>query len=200
MKLLIGIFFSLILAFLTSKLKINVLYLQKEKNSFPISFKVKIGFYLFGFVKLFGIIFQEDGFHVLCFSFPYNKLKIDQDSIKILKDFSVVDFFKLLNMKLDKLNFQLKIGSEDMILTVFSVFAISTFLSILSAKNRKQINLKNFYYKITPVYHTNLLDFKISLKISIKISHIIRTLSFIKKRPKQTKDYHFHIRKVPIKI
>lgn len=200
MKLLIGIFFSLILAFLTSKLKVNLLYLQKEQDTFHIKFKIKVGFYLFGFVKLFGITLQENGICFLCFTFPYPKLKIDQDSIKILKDFSVVDILKSLNIKLDKLNLQLKIGSEDMILTVFSVFAISTFLSIVSAKNRKQINLRNFYYKITPMYHTNLLDFTISLKISMKIFRIIQTFCSIKRCPKQTKSYHFHVKREPMKI
>ena len=200
MKLLIGIFFCLVLAFFTSKLKVNIVYLQKEKSTFHVKFKIKVGFYLFGFVKLFGITLQENGIYFLGFTLPYHDLKIEQESIKLLNNFSVVDILKSLNIKLDKLNFQLKIGSEDMILTVFSVFAISTFLSIVSAHNRKHINLKKFYYKITPIYNTNLLDFSISLKICIKIFPLLQTLFSIKQNIKQTKKYHFQVKKVAMKI
>lgn len=199
MKIWISIFFILIIGIVTSKFKINTVNLQKEKNSFKIKLNIKLGFYLFGFIKIVSLQFKEDGIYFLFFRFPYKLLKIEKDSLKILKDFSVINFLKSLHIKLDQLNVNLKIGSEDMILTVFSVFAISTFLSILSAKNRKQINLKHYYYKITPIYHTNVLSFQISSKISINTYHLIKAFPSASKSNKSRKEYQIHVKKVPLK-
>ena len=200
MKILISIFFVVMIGILASKFKINIVYLEKEKNSFKMRFEIRIGLYLFGVIKIFGMKFKEDGMYFLSFRFPYNKLKIDKDSMKILKDFSIIDLLKSFHLRLDKLNLNLKIGSKDMILTVFSVFAISTFLSILSAKNRSQINLKNYYYKITPIYNTNLLSFQISTKISINTYNIIQALISANQSAKNRKQYRMHIKKVPLKL
>ncbi len=198
MKILISIFFILIIGIFTSKFKVNTIYLEKQKNSLNIKFNIKLSFYLFGIIPIIGIQFKEDGIYFLCFKFPYKLLKIEKDSLKILKDFSVINFLKSLHLKLDQLNINLKIGSEDMILTVFSVFAISTFLSILSAKHRKQINLKQYHYKITPIYNTNILSFQISSKLSIKTYHLIKAFRSASKSNK--KDNQIHIKKVPVKI
>lgn len=200
MKVLIGIFLGLILAFLTSKFKINIRYLNKEKHSFSVKFNVNLGIYLFGFIKILGISLKEDGMHFLCFRFPYNKMKIDADSMKILKEFSVWNFLKSLKIKLEKFNLNLKIGTEDMMLTVFLVFALSTFLSILSAKARKQINLKNYYYKITPIYEVNQLSFLFSSQISIKIWNILKSLKSLNETANEKKEYKVHVKKVPLKI
>ena len=200
MKLLIGIFLGLILAFLTSKLKINIRYLKKEKNSFKIKFNVNLGLYLFGFIKILGISLKEDGVHFLCFRFPYNKMKIDTDSMKILKEFSIWNFLKSLKIRFEKFHLNLKIGTEDMMFTVFLVFALSTFLSILSAKNRKQINLKKFYYKITPIYQVNQLSFEASSQISIQIWNILKSLKTLSESTNEKKEHKVHGKKVPLKI
>lgn len=198
MKILISIFFILIIGIFTSKFKVNTIHLEKQKNSLNIKFNIKLGFYLFGIIKTIGIQFKEDGIYFLCFKFPYNTLKIDKDSMKLIKDFSVINFLKSLHLKIDQLNINLKIGSEDMILTVFSVFVISTFLSILSAKHRKQINLKQYYYKITPIYNTNVLTFQISSKFSMKTYHLIK--AFISASKANKKDNQIHVKEVPVKI
>lgn len=198
MKILICIFFVLLVTFFTSKIKIKIRYLEKDANSFSIKFNINLGLYVFGFVKILGVTLQEDAIHFLFLCIPYSKMKIDRESMKIVKEIPVLDCLELLHLKLDKLNLELKIGSEDMILTVFSVFAISTFLSIVSAQNRKKINLKNYYYKITPIYNTNLLSIELSSQISIKILNIVRLFQFLKKQP--NKECQVHVKKVPLKI
>lgn len=200
MNILISIFFALILIFLVSKVKINIKHLQKYQKSLKIHFNVNLGVYLFGFIKIFGVTLKEDGIHFLFFRFPYNKIKIDKKSIKTVKEFSIIDILKSLNLKLDKFYINLNIGTENVMLTVFTVFIISTFLSIVSSKNRKQINFKNYYYKITPIYNSNEFIFYTSMQISIKILNIIKTLVSINKNTKKRKQYNFHINKSPIKI
>lgn len=200
MNIFISIFFALILIILTSKFKINIKYLQKDQKSLKIHFNVNLGMYLFGFIKIFGITLKEDGIHFLIFRFSYNKIKIDKESIKMVKEFSILDILKSLNLKLEQLNINLNIGCENVMLIVFTVCIISTFLSILSSKNRKQINFKNYYYKITPIYNSNELSFYTSMQISMKILNIIKTLLSTNKNTKKHKQYNFHINKSPIKI
>ena len=200
MKILIGIFFILILAFLTLKLKINVKWIEKEKNSLKIKFNINLGLYFAGIIKILAISLKEDGVHFLCFRFPYNIVKMDKDSMKILKDFPVFKMLKSLNLKLEQLYFDLELGCEDMIFTTFSVFAISTIVSILFAQQAKQISPKKFHYQIAPVYNTNTLRFRISTKICVKISNLLKILSSLQKYRKIKKQNKISMKKVPIKI
>lgn len=200
MKIWFGIFLGLILAILVSSIKINVMYLTKQKKSLKIRFNVKIGLYLFGFIKIVGISLKEDGIHFLCFTFPYNKMKIDKDSMKFLKNFSLLNILHLLNINLKKFHVDLRIGTENMMLTVFLVFAISTFLSILCAKNRKQINLEKYDYKIRPIYHQNQISFEIATIISISMCNILKTILFARRQTKKKKQDKFYASKIPIKI
>lgn len=185
---------------MTSKLKINVKSIKKQENSLNIQFNVNVGLYLFGVVKIFGISLKEDAIHFLFFRFPSNFMKMDQESVKILRNIPFFNLLKLRSFRLEEFHLDLKIGTEDVIVTVFSVFAISTILSILSARNARQIHTKNYDYKITPIYNANLLSFQVSAKMSIKIFQIIKILSFMKKHQKNKELNKFSSPKVPVKI
>lgn len=200
MKIWIGIFLIFVLVIITSKLKINIKYLKKEKNEFKVRFDINLGWYLFGFCKIFGISLKEDAVYFLWFKIPYNTMKIEKDSIKMLKDVSVWDFFKSLKLRLEQLKIHLKIGCEDAMLTVFSVFAISTFLSILLARNAKQINQNNYYYQITPIYNANAFQFEICSQISIQTFNLLKAFHAMNRREKDKKVCQIHVKKVPIKI
>ncbi len=199
MNILITIFFILILGFLTSKLKINVQSIEKEKNDLKIKFNINFGFYLFGIIKILGISLQENGIDCLGIHFSYSKIKLEKDSLEIFKEFSVFQLLKYLHPKLEKLNLKLTIGTEDVILTAVLVFISSTFLSIVGAKNRKQINSKQYSYQINPVYNKNQLSFQIASKVSVKMVDLIKTISYIKKNKKK-KINSPTIKKIPLKI
>ena len=179
MRQLICIFFVVILVYMTSKLKINIQSLTKQENSLKIKFRVNVGIYLLGVIKVFGISFKEDGIHFLFFKISYREMKIDQ---KMVKEISVWKLLKSLHPKFEQFAFHLKIGSEDVMLTVFSVFAISTFLSMVSAQNRKQINQKNYCYEIMPIYGKNALSFQASSQISMYFERF-----FLRKNLRKTK-------------
>lgn len=185
MKIWLGVFLGLILIILATHLKINVIYLTKQRKSFKIQFHVNVGLYLFGVIKIAGISFKEDGIYFLGFTLPYNKIKIHKDSIKILKDFSINNLLKSLHLKLEQFHLNFKIGTEEMMLTVFLVFVISTFLSILLSKSCNPMKIKNYDYKITPVYNQNYLSFEFSSKISMKTFHVIQMLTSIKQNAKK---------------
>lgn len=184
MKILICIFFVVVLVYLTSKLKINVQSVTKQENWSKIKFHVNVGIYLLGFIKIFGISFKEDGIYFLCFHFAYPSVKIDKESMKMLKKFSIIHILKMLKIKLNRFHFYLQIGTEDVMLTVFFVYVISTMLSILLARNAPNINLKNYNYQIVPIYNKNALSFRNSAQISLPISCLLKTIVLARKQNK----------------
>lgn len=196
MKIFISIFLILILIF-TSKIKINVISLKRSQKSLKIDFDVNVAIYLLGIIKIFEITFKNNGIHFMVFLFSYpkkGKIKIHPKGRKTL-----LENIQKLDLKIEKFDFNLKLGCEDMNIMVFSVFAISTILSIMSAKNSKNINMENFHYKITPIYNMNTLEFNISGKVDIALRKVLKLL--ISKKKKTYEDYKIFIKlKSPMKI
>ena len=195
MKLGIIIFLIFILLLLTSKIKINVVSFEKKKGSFALKFQVKLGFYLFGWIKILGISGKEEGIHFLGFQIPYRNMKIDK---KMIQEVSILSILKSLSFQVDELEMKLKIGTEDMILTVFSVFAISTFFSVLLGKYSHPKKQRKCHYQVMPVYGKNELSFVFSSKISISLFHFLQTFWRIKKMAKSKKK--IHLKNIPLKI
>lgn len=186
MKILVGIFLVLCLSLITSKFKINVVSLQKERCSKKVDFDVNIGLYLLGIVKILSIHLKKEGIYFFGWSIPYKNLQMNNFKMKDLKITSILEFLKILDFKLNEFKIDLKIGTEDVLFTVFSVFAISTFLSVFFAKNRKKVNQKKCNYCIVPVYNSNELSFRISLKLSLNMVNFIKVF-FIQKQNLQVK-------------
>ena len=192
------IFSSIFLIFIliiTAKLLINVENLEKNQISHKIIYKIKIGIYVLGCIKIFGISLTETGIHCLGFSFKYPKISINKIKKSHLKTIFSFNYLKNLKIKFQKIQIQIGIGFENIMLTVFSVFAISTFFSILLAQNIKNINPKRTYYNVSPIYNKNAFNFKISLNLSINIFNLIKTI----KIPKKQKE-SFKMKQVTLKI
>ncbi len=200
MKLWIVIVLGLFWAFWTAKLKVNIVSLKKGKNLSSIEFDVKLGVYLFGFVKILGISLRRDGIHVLGFAFPYRKWKMKEERKEILKSVFQLDLLKSLNIQLEKWNLDLKIGTEEVGMTVFSVFFISTLISALLAKNGKQNTSQKYHYQIRPVYHKNMLEFDFSAQISMRILAGMRFFKVMNQHRKEKEQDTISRKKVPLKI
>lgn len=186
MKILISIFFVVFLILVTSKVKINILSLQKDRSSKKVDFDVNVGFYLLGIIKILSIHLRKEGIYFWGWSIPYKNLQMDNLKMKDFKMTSVLEFLKILDFKLNEFKVDLKIGTEDVLFTIFSVFAISTFLSLFFAINRKKVNRRNCYYHVMPIYNSNELSFRISLKLSINMMNFIKAF-FVQKEKLQTK-------------
>lgn len=185
MKIFICLLVVFCFLFLTSIFKVNLKYLEKNSSLSDLKFKANAGLYLFGFIKLFGINFSENGIKFLFLKIPYKKIIIDKNNIEFVKKFIAKENFKYLKPQIEKMNLELNIGVEDVRFTVFSVFVISTFLSLLSAKYRTQINMRNYNYEIIPNYNVNASNFKFSFKISEKTVNLIRTFILLNKVEKK---------------
>ena len=93
---------------------------------------------------------------------------------------------KNICIDLKKIKLDLKVGTEDYVLTSYIVAIISILISNILPhiiRNKKQINEEKYNYKILPIYSKNNL-YKIELDciINAKMGNIIYVIYLIKRR------------------
>lgn len=108
------------------------------------------------------------------------------DFKKMEQDLKTEDIkqIKKLQPKLAYLNFESKIGIEDVVITSFLVAIISMFISMILPYVIKKYEKNKYHYKIVPLYlNKNIYEIKFDGIIEIKMVHIINILYyFLKKR------------------
>ncbi len=177
--LILGIYFS--------KLKIIVNKMEFEMNGNVKSkedYEIKIGIYLFGIIKIFGIVLAENSLRFLNIKIPYRKIKrtkiynemIKKDAIdfdrKLLKD-----KIKNLSMKFEKINLNMKFGTDSTLITSFLTFIVSTLISFLIQKSVTKYKPNKHKFIITPMYENrNSIKIFLELIASFKLRNIIKVL------------------------
>lgn len=176
---ILGIYFS--------KLKIVVNKMEFEMNGNVKSkedYEIKIGIYLFGIIKIFGIVLAENSLRFLNIKIPYRKIKrtkiynemIKKDAIdfdrKLLKD-----KIKNLSMKFEKINLNMKFGTDSTLITSFLTFIVSTLISFLIQKSVTKYKPNKHKFIITPMYENrNSIKIFLELIASFKLRNIIKVL------------------------
>lgn len=176
---ILGIYFS--------KLKIVVNKMEFEMNGNVKSkedYEIKIGIYLFGIIKIFGIVLAENNLRFLNIKIPYRKIKrtkiynemIKKDAIdfdrKLLKD-----KIKNLSMKFEKINLNMKFGTDSTLITSFLTFIVSTLISFLIQKSVTKYKPNKHKFIITPMYENrNSIKIFLELIASFKLRNIIKVL------------------------
>lgn len=101
----------------------------------------------------------------------------EQKSIKNV--FEILKYFEARNVELN-----IKIGTEDAILTSFIVTAISIIITFLIARK-----VENTKYLVLPIYiNENYLNLSIKCIISIKLVHIINIVKQFKRKDRDKKN------------
>lgn len=159
-----------------SKIKISLLNLeintQKEKK---IKFKIIFEIFLYNFLKIKVITIDENKISILNKKISYKKI-LKKLKIKQLLTNEIDNNFELkdLNLKLEKINCNCKIGVENAIITGYIVVIISMILTSLITKTRKKSQFKTYKFKVLPIYINDfILDLKLECIISIKMIHIL---------------------------
>lgn len=191
--LLVYIFFVLlIIGILFSKVKINIIHLEVESQMKKTNKKyaINLGLYIYGKIKIFGITFEENGIKFLWKRIKYSKFKnakiceyLKKVNIKeVEKDFKLKEL-KGLKPELEKLDLNLDLGFESVLLTSFMIFAISTLLSLVVKDSVKKYNPTKYRYKIIPHYRSqNTISLKLNCIIAIKSVHIMLILLNYRRR------------------
>jgi hypothetical protein len=177
------------------KLKVNIKNLEFEMNGKVKSkntYKINVGIYLFGTLKMFGISFEENALRILGKKINYREIKqtkVYKDMIK--KDVSefdrklLTDNIKTLNMKFEKINLNAKLGTDSTLITSFLTFAVSTGVSFVIQKSINKYNPNKHKFIITPMYENrNSINIFLELIASFKLKNVIKVIYELNKLSK----------------
>jgi len=91
--------------------------------------------------------------------------------------------FKTEKIKIEKFKLNLRLGTENSILTSYIVASISSIISILLARRIDDFSNDKYEYQIIPEYiDKNVLKLSINCIISIKLVHIIYMIYVLKRK------------------
>lgn len=166
-----------------SNLKISVKKLEvsneTENTSILKNFTVSIGIYIFNKIKIFNKDITKQDLEKAKNSKQIEKLKNKfwkKETMKEKKqDIKMdIDVLKNLNPKLEKIKLDLKLGTEDVVLTSFLIVIVSIIISMVLSKVIKKYDEEKYEYIIIPVYN-NKNSIKVILEgiIDIKLVNII---------------------------
>ena len=184
---LLGIFIFIaivVVLLIFSKLKINIKNLEIENILLPkltYDFDIQIGIYILEKIPLLKFNINPERLNELN---VIEKLEKNYISEKVVWDFDVLKKLKMLSPKIEKLNFYLKIGTEDALYTSAIVFIISTLFSLGLPHLVQKKDYEKIKYEITPLYAgKNLFSTKLNSIIYVKMVHIINIIYiYLRKR------------------
>lgn len=187
---LIILFFVLGLVF--SKIKINVKKLDFKmfrNELFEKDYLVNIGIYLFGKIKVFGITFKDNNMQFMGKNLNLENIKrskfyknFEQSDIKDLDRKTIIDKIKNLNLRFEKFNLDLSLGTDSTLITSFLIFAVSTIISLIVKKGVSKYNPKKHRFIITPRYENcNLANIYLECILSVKTTNIVKIFMYINK-------------------
>ena len=164
---------------LTLKFKIEILEFT-SLNFDSTKFKIKIKVYSFKILKLIEITLTEKGMKVFRkekeYKYKFSELLkriLEKENQKIL-DILSIENLRNLNFKIKSLDFKLKIGVVENMLTTFLVTILSTIISSIFAFKRGMYNKDKFSYEIYPEFDKFYFDIKLNLKLEIKSNGIYK--------------------------
>ena len=188
-----GLILLAILLFICSTIrlnidKLNISNLEKDlKKKLEKDIQIFFELYLFGKIKILRINLNNSMLKKIKSktNFDYSKLITLRKERKILKNVKVSQIIKKLKLEFQGTNLDLKLGTEDIMTTVFTITFITTILSILF-RNADQ---KEVSYKVMPLYkHGNYINLHLNCIIKVKVVHIISVLIYLIKEGKVIKN------------
>ena len=191
------VFFFLFLIFILGlifskvKLVINKLELDNTvcKQGYLGDIDGRIKIYLFGIIKILNIKINKTRIKKASLKKVLSKDKLTAIEGKIAKNVSFKDIkeVKNININLEKLDMNLNLGTEDVIITSLIIFVISNIVTFIVVKNINKTNKKKYNYIINPCYQNkNVFILDVNCIISIKTVHIINMLyRFLKRSEKK---------------
>lgn len=102
-----------------------------------------------------------------------------EKNVKVLKNIGIMEIIKKLKIKVDKLELEVKLGTEDIMITVFLIAFLSSLVSILV----RNCNYKKVHYNIIPLYQFgNTVKINLNCIIDVKMVHIIYVIYILLKK------------------
>ena len=169
---------------LFSKIRIEIInfkFISLNKRHINKEYKFVLKLYILGKIPILKINITKTKLEKQKIKEKIEKIdmKAIQDKVKVDKNFFKA--IKKINLKIEKFNLNMEIGTENATLTSVIVPAISTIIAIYLRKKIK--NYENQTFIIQPVYQNqNLINIYISGIFEIKMIHIIDMLYMLNKK------------------
>jgi len=175
--ILIIIFFSHI------KIKINQVTISNMPKYYH-DFDIKIGIYLFNKIRLVAAKLDKETTKQSKILHRVKEALSEKGLTLELKRIPKLNELKKINVNLEEIHLDVKIGTEDVILTSAIVAILSSVIGIILGKAIKQYDEDKHRYTILPFYNNkNLFELKLNSIINVKLVHIIYVIyMFSKKR------------------
>lgn len=128
---------------------------------------VYLELYLLGIIKIAKLRITKSMIQKLRITKDIKSLEKD---VKIIKKVHLIDIIKKLKVKIKRAYLNLEIGIDDVIITSYIVFVISSLMGILFGK----LGPKKTQFRIMPLYNFGKsIKFNLNCIIDVKIVHII---------------------------
>lgn len=161
--IIIIIISTLSLAFIFSEVKVDIKdlkILNKDNKITNLNFekvKINVGLYLFKKIRIVKIKINDKELKVFNFKIPLKKInEINKNSLySVIKNLK--ENYRRLNIKnikpeFEKFKLNLKLGTENAIVTSFTVFSVSNIITFILQSTINKYNNKKYNYKIEPIY------------------------------------------------
>ncbi len=123
----------------------------------------------------------------------YTKMHLERIDIKELeKNISISDIKEIIKIKpnITKLNLNINIGVDHIILTSYLIPIICTVISIILSKTVRKEDFKKIKYVIDPIYNKgNAYHINLTTVINIKVKNVLKAFINIYKDRKQNNKY-----------
>lgn len=153
---------------------------KKEKCHTEANYKIIVKLYILKFIRIFKISITEEKMKKKKINDFIQKLDIVKD--KNVFEVKLIDSLKRLNIKLEKMQLKVYLGTEDAAITAILIGIISTILGIIL--RNKTDNIENAKFEAIPIYQDkNLLKIYLDGIFKTNMIHIIYIIYIlIKKR------------------
>lgn len=177
----------IILFFSHVKIKINQITVSNMPKYYH-DFDIRIGIYLFNKVRLIESKLDKETtqqnkiLHRVKEAISEKGLTLEWQRIPKLNE------LKKVNVNLEEIYLDVKIGTEDVILTSAIVVILSSVIGLILGKAIKDYNSAQHRYTIVPFYNNkNLFELNLNCIINVKLVHIIYVIYMFSKKRSENK-------------
>lgn len=177
-----------IIAIISLKIKIKIVkfkFSSIDKPKIDSNYKINIYFYLFSKIPIFKANITKSKLEKLNQKFKMNN-KIKKLNLELMQNKSkgnknIIKAIKRINMKIEEMDLNVEIGTENARLTSIIVPTISTIIAIYIKNKIKHIEKQTFI--ISPIYiNQNLIKMDISGIFEFNLIHIINMIYVLTKK------------------
>ena len=190
MLLILFFLVSICILISTLKIRINFENIQisnidenRQKSKLKHSYTINLEIVIFEYIKIIKIKLDKEKVRRIL-----KNTKLDVNNIDMKKEIKnrdeMIVNFNSLKLIFKELNFNLEIGTDDIISTVSIFTILSTIIPILIRNNKAKVQ-----YQIAPIYNTgNVINLWANGISEVHLVHIIYTLYIMKMKKGRNKD------------